>query len=145
MACWCRRLFTRRFLRHRLTPTAICSACRWCRPSKLHIMHAAVPSVTTQTRYNIAGSSAEGGSCWRMDWAALEKTVEDFNARGASTKPAGSTTRPIRVAALLLCSPHNPTGKHLTRAAPSRCPHPCVMTTNVGVQDTCLLGRSWRS
>ena len=46
-------------------------------------------------------------SCWRIDWEQLEETVASFNTRGGS---CSDHLGGPRVAALLLCSPHNPTG-----------------------------------
>ena len=58
--------------------------------------------------------SNDGGS-WQMDWQALEIAVHDFNSgkrvsgsNGANVN--GGSKQQRRVCALLLCSPHNPTG-----------------------------------
>ena len=58
---------------------------------------------------------SNAGGSWQLDWQALENAVHDFNS---GKQVAGSNRATVnsgpkqqrRVCALLLCSPHNPTG-----------------------------------
>ena len=51
-----------------------------------------------------------GSESWRLDWPAMEAAVRGFHEGGNRDDTSDEEQRQRRVCALLLCSPHNPTG-----------------------------------
>ena len=54
--------------------------------------------------------TATATETWRLDWSALEAAVQGFNRSDTDSGTESDRGVQRRVCALLLCSPHNPTG-----------------------------------